>query len=97
MDALHENISCGFYAWYESNLIQTLDNVDNLTITLQNIHQIRRFAIPNEKMPRITPADHVLIVQAEEIDVFDGLDIAMSTVDPRVSRDGRIGLDLSPA
>ena len=62
----------------------TLNNINNLTIPLEDINQIPRLSIPNEQIARIASTNDILIIQAEEVDILDGFDVAMSSIRSRV-------------
>jgi hypothetical protein len=61
-----------------------LHYVDNLTIAFQDINEFRSLAIPYENMTGIASANHILVLQAEEVDILDGLYIAVALEFPSV-------------
>lgn len=51
----------------------TLHDVDNFSIAFEDVDELGSLLVPDEEMTRVTAADYVLILQPEEVDVFDGL------------------------
>lgn len=63
---------------------KTLDNINDLSIALKNVDNLRRLLIPDEEVSGVTAADDIFVLQSEEVDVLDSLHVAMATVLTRV-------------
>lgn len=74
----------------------TLYNIDNLAIPFEDINQITRLSIPDEHMARVATTHDIFVIQAKETDVLDGLDIAVSAINPSMCIAGGIDFDILP-
>ena len=71
----------------------TLNNIHHLTISLQDVDKLCCFAVPNENVPRVTPADDIFVLQAEIVHILDCLDVAMAGVDTCMGYTRDVALD----
>lgn len=71
----------------------TLYHVDHLAVAFQDVEQLRCLAIPDEEMARVTARDDVFVLEAEEVYVFDGFEVAMAAVHACVFVDWNLALD----
>lgn len=58
----------------------SLDHIDGFTVTLEDVEKLGGLAIPDEEIPVVGAGDDVFVVKTVEVDVFDGLDVAVAGV-----------------